>query len=38
MSVLDICVSMGVQACAMGLPILAEELERHQPVLKEQVS
>lgn len=28
MAVLHICVSMGVQACAMGVPILAEELER----------
>ena len=30
MTVLQICVSMGVQACAMGVPILAEELERNQ--------
>ena len=29
MAVLQICVSMGVQACAKGVPILAEELERH---------
>jgi alkylhydroperoxidase/carboxymuconolactone decarboxylase family protein YurZ len=28
MAVLHICVSMGVQACAQGVPILAEELER----------
>ena len=28
MTVLQICVSMGVQACAKGVPILAEELER----------
>jgi alkylhydroperoxidase/carboxymuconolactone decarboxylase family protein YurZ len=28
MTVLHICVSMGVQACAKGVPILAEELER----------
>jgi len=28
MAVLQICVSMGVQACAKGVPILAEELER----------
>ncbi|MGA7275188.1 MAG: carboxymuconolactone decarboxylase family protein [Candidatus Udaeobacter sp.] len=27
MTVLQICVSMGVQACAKGIPILAEELE-----------
>jgi alkylhydroperoxidase/carboxymuconolactone decarboxylase family protein YurZ len=27
MTTLQICVSMGVQACAMGVPILAEELE-----------
>jgi alkylhydroperoxidase/carboxymuconolactone decarboxylase family protein YurZ len=29
MTVLQICVSMGVQACAKGVPILAEELERN---------
>ena len=28
MTVLQLCVSMGVQACAKGVPILAEELER----------
>jgi alkylhydroperoxidase/carboxymuconolactone decarboxylase family protein YurZ len=28
MAVLQLCVSMGVQACAMGVPILAEELRR----------
>lgn len=28
MTVLQICVSMGIQACAMGVPILTEELER----------
>ena len=28
MTVLQICVSMGVQSCVKGLPILAEELER----------
>lgn len=28
MAVLHLCVSMGVQACAMGVPILAEELKR----------
>jgi alkylhydroperoxidase/carboxymuconolactone decarboxylase family protein YurZ len=28
MSVLHLCVSMGLQACAAGAPILAEELER----------
>ena len=28
MTVLHICVSMGVQACAKGVPMLAEELER----------
>jgi alkylhydroperoxidase/carboxymuconolactone decarboxylase family protein YurZ len=28
MAVLHLCVSMGVQACAKGVPILAEELER----------
>ena len=27
MTVLQLCVSMGVQACAKGVPILAEELE-----------
>jgi hypothetical protein len=27
MTVLQLCVSMGVQACAKGAPILAEELE-----------
>jgi hypothetical protein len=26
MTVLQICVSMGVEACAEGVPILAEEL------------
>ena len=29
MTVLQICVSMGVEACAKGVPILAEELERN---------
>jgi alkylhydroperoxidase/carboxymuconolactone decarboxylase family protein YurZ len=29
MTVLQICVSMGVQACAKGVPILAEELEHN---------
>jgi alkylhydroperoxidase/carboxymuconolactone decarboxylase family protein YurZ len=29
MAVLQICVSMGVQACSKGIPILAEELERN---------
>ena len=29
MAVLQICVSMGVQACTKGVPILAEELERN---------
>lgn len=28
MTVLQICVSLGVEACAKGVPILAEELER----------
>jgi alkylhydroperoxidase/carboxymuconolactone decarboxylase family protein YurZ len=28
MTALQICVSMGIQACAMGVPILAEELKR----------
>jgi alkylhydroperoxidase/carboxymuconolactone decarboxylase family protein YurZ len=28
MEVLKLCVAMGVQACAKGVPILAEELER----------
>jgi alkylhydroperoxidase/carboxymuconolactone decarboxylase family protein YurZ len=28
MTVLQICVSMGVEACAKGVPILAEELEK----------
>ncbi len=28
MTVLQLCVSMGLQACAKGVPILAEELER----------
>jgi alkylhydroperoxidase/carboxymuconolactone decarboxylase family protein YurZ len=28
MAVLQICVSMGVQACAKGVPILAEELQK----------
>ena len=27
MTVLQLCVSMGVQACAKGIPILAEELK-----------
>ena len=30
MTVLQLCVSMGVQACDKGVPILAEELERSQ--------
>jgi alkylhydroperoxidase/carboxymuconolactone decarboxylase family protein YurZ len=34
MAVLQICVSMGVQSCAMGVPILAEELEREPPSRK----
>ena len=29
MTVLQLCVSIGVQACAKGVPILAEELERN---------
>jgi alkylhydroperoxidase/carboxymuconolactone decarboxylase family protein YurZ len=29
MTVLQICVSLGVEACAKGVPILAEELERN---------
>ena len=29
MTVLQICVSMGVEACAKGVPIVAEELERN---------
>ncbi|MES2220837.1 MAG: carboxymuconolactone decarboxylase family protein [Acidobacteriota bacterium] len=29
MAVLQICVSMGVEACAKGVPILAEEFQRH---------
>ncbi len=29
MTVLQICVSMGVEACAKGVPILAEELVRN---------
>jgi len=29
MTVLQICVSMGVEACAKGVPILAEELDRN---------
>jgi alkylhydroperoxidase/carboxymuconolactone decarboxylase family protein YurZ len=29
MTVLQICVSMGVEACAKGMPIVAEELERN---------
>lgn len=29
MTVLQICVSMGVEACAKGVPILAEELKRN---------
>jgi alkylhydroperoxidase/carboxymuconolactone decarboxylase family protein YurZ len=28
MTVLQLCVSMGLQACALGVPILAEEVER----------
>ena len=28
MAVLQICVSMGLEACALGVPILAEELDR----------
>ena len=28
MAVLQVCVSLGVQACAHAVPILAEELER----------
>jgi hypothetical protein len=32
MTVLQLCVSMGVQACANAVPILAEELERAEPV------
>jgi alkylhydroperoxidase/carboxymuconolactone decarboxylase family protein YurZ len=28
MTALQICVSMGIQACAMGVPILEEELKR----------
>ena len=28
-TVLQICVSLGVEACAKGVPILAEELERN---------
>ena len=34
MTVLQICVSMGVEACAKGVPILAEELERDAPSRK----
>jgi len=34
MTVLQICVSMGVEACAKGVPILAEELERNSPSQK----
>lgn len=30
MTVLQICVSIGVQSCALGVPILAEELQHHQ--------
>ena len=29
MAVLQLCVSMGIQACAKGIPILAEELDRN---------
>ena len=29
MEVLKLCVAMGVQACAKGVPILTEELERN---------
>ena len=29
MEVLKICVSLGMQACNLGIPILAEELDRH---------
>ena len=28
MEVLKLCVAQGVQACNLGVPILAEELER----------
>ena len=28
LTVLQLCVSLGLQACALGVPILAEELER----------
>jgi len=28
MEVLKLCVAQGVQSCNMGVPILAEELER----------
>jgi alkylhydroperoxidase/carboxymuconolactone decarboxylase family protein YurZ len=31
MEVLKICVAQGVQASNLGVPILAEELERFQP-------
>lgn len=31
MEVLKLCVVQGVQACNLGVPILAEELERLQP-------
>jgi alkylhydroperoxidase/carboxymuconolactone decarboxylase family protein YurZ len=31
MAVLQLCVSMGIQACAKGVPILAEELEHTSP-------
>jgi hypothetical protein len=33
-TVLQICVSTGVQACAKGVPILAEGLERNSTKLK----
>jgi alkylhydroperoxidase/carboxymuconolactone decarboxylase family protein YurZ len=29
MTILQLCVSMGVEACAKGIPILAEEFERN---------
>jgi hypothetical protein len=32
MTILQLWVSMGVQACANAVPILAEELERAEPV------
>ena len=31
MEVLKLCVVQGVQSCNMGVPILAEELERAAP-------